>query len=69
MRFRTIPSFYFKAISSKGKVVVYLVLFCLINTSCIKKLNLYQGDKDDACYFVGMLKESDKKDELLKRIK
>lgn len=24
-----------------------LVLLCLIHTSCIKKLNLYQGDKDD----------------------
>ena len=47
MRFRTIPYFYFKAMSRKGKVVVYLALFCLINTSCIKKLNLYQGDKDD----------------------
>ena len=47
MRFRTIPYFYFKAISRKGKVVVCLVLLCLINTSCIKQLNLYQGDKDD----------------------
>lgn len=30
-----------------SKPIIYIVLFSLLCTSCIKKLNLYQGDKDD----------------------
>lgn len=29
------------------KLVAYMALLCLINSACIKKMNLYQGDKDD----------------------
>ena len=31
----------------KTKVVLMLFMLCLISTSCIKKQNLYQGDKDE----------------------
>ena len=31
----------------KTKTVIMLLAICLINVSCIKKINLYQGDKDD----------------------
>ena len=30
----------------KTKTVIMLLAICLINVSCIKKINLYQGDKD-----------------------
>ena len=31
------------------KIYTYLllVIFCLVNTSCIKQMNLYQGDKEE----------------------
>ena len=31
------------------KVFIYmlLILFCLFTTSCIKQMNLYQGDKEE----------------------
>ena len=47
MVFRSILPSCFKAIFPKEKAILYLVLFFLINSACIKKINLYQGDKDD----------------------
>lgn len=32
----------------KAKMAIMLLAICLISTSCIKKINLYQGDKDDS---------------------
>lgn len=31
----------------KNSIISTLLILCLINTSCIKQLNLYQGDKDE----------------------
>ena len=49
MAFQSISSYNSKNTIHKNKVLVYLTLLilCVINTACIKKINLYKGDKDD----------------------
>lgn len=47
MKVQPILYFNLKALYHKGRVLAYIVLFFLINTSCIKQLNLYEGDKDE----------------------
>lgn len=47
MKVQSILYFNLKALYHKGRVLAYIVLFFLINTSCIKQLNLYEGDKDE----------------------
>ena len=31
----------------KASIYLILIILCFVNMSCIKKINLYQGDKDD----------------------
>lgn len=49
MAFQSILSSNSKKIICRSKALVYLALsmLCLINTACIKKLNLYESDKDN----------------------